>query len=1665
MVELIAVGIQWLASAGYYYAATALLVATVAYQSNQQRKARRAARDAYNASLKDRSVMIDISADAPRTMVLGRVRCVEGIRRRWASGTHDEVLTLIVSFASHQIDGFESFYFDETELELDGDGYVQTAPYMKGRTETRDSGVFTGATYVIPIFSGIIQASAVHCITSEDLNYTGAADGAPDVVTCLFTLTPGGPFGAHTLVTLFNSRATSRVTWQASVGTATARIRTYLGTDAQNVGAALAAEYPGKISATDKFAGIALAVVDLTYDPDIYPQGIPNITARLRGARVLDPRTDTTAWTQNPALHAYHYARHANGWAVPADEIRTADIIAAANVCGAATVFPMRDAAGVLTNVTLERYRCGIVIDLTGDPRGAMDEIFEAMAGRWGWAGGTWRMRCGTSAAPVFAMDQSWLAQKLGPDGQPEAGSVVRISNGVSRENKVNAVSGRCVDADQRYQVLPFPAVRDAALIAAEGSEYALEVEYQGVSHIAHAQSLARVAIRESQAALRIEANCNLSAYRCELFDVGTLTMPRYGFAPIYAEVTGWSWHPTQGIRLTLAETAAEIYSVDELTGRDPAPNGSLPPPWLVETISGVAVSSGTTELSDGSILVRTRIGWTPAASETIRSGGDIEVQYTQFDSSLANAVWASWTERGSATEAIIPGLRAGRHYVFRVRAVNSTLNVRGDWSVQVAHLTASVSTVGGVDTFRQEGEPTTPDIGDLWLQPSTGIVKRWSGTAWEDYSTYGATALTFTGTIGGKNLLPDGGFERDSNADGLADGWSAVSFSSPTGRVLGTSLVAGLADGGSAQRLEITTLGTGGTDSALRGAFVPINEGVKYTASVYVNAGQTGVKLQIIAYDGALATVGIFDSSAIGTAGAVTRLSISFTAPTGAAQCRPYVRSLTGAGAWLIADNAQLQRGDVLTEWQPNSADVVRKVWRQASDPGSAAADGDDWFDTDDRYRHYVRSNGAWLDVRDSAATNFDARNDRNAAAIVSPVISTAGAAVDHTINADGSADLSLEWTWSGTETDIDGFIVYVRQAAGSGAYTMGTSPAQEQAIYTGPDKRAQILLGCAANLYYTFGVQAYRIVDPDVNAAGVIKSALVQPTRSEEAPYRPSSTVAFAGDVTGTVAGTPAGDVNVWSAIGGSGKPADGATRNVIWRQPTAPTVGVVDGDFWFDTDDGNKAYVRSGGAWVLVRDSAATNFDARNDRNAAAIVSPVISTAGAAVDHTINADGSADLSLEWVWSGAEVDIDGFVVYVRSSSSAAAYTMGTSPAQEKLEYLSREKRAFILLGAAANRYYTFGVQAYRIVDPDVNATGFIKTAIVQPTLTSEAPYRPASAVAFAGDITGTVSGIAAVTVAAAATNFDTRNDRDPSAIVAPVISTGGSAVDHTLNTDGSADISLEWTWSGTNASIDGFEVRVRQSTSSAAYTMGTTVSQEQVFIVPSDKRIAYVYGAAADKFYTFSVQAFRIVDPDIAVSRKVTSTRVQPTLAAEAPYQPATNVALGAGLVSEFTVVELDPVVLGSTYSWGAGSSVTISSSIGLIQQTVPSTGGTITYSGCGEILFSQFNTAGAYVTARLRLQRLDAANTVLETWYRTIRERTLNLGATYTPALAQFSFTDEYAAAAGEVVKYRLALDQVDLLNASFGNVNPTGDIGTGDGPAARFSANLSMKLLKA
>jgi hypothetical protein len=78
----------------------------------------------------------------------------------------------------------------------------------------------------------------------------------------------------------------------------------------------------------------------------------------------------------------------------------------------------------------------------------------------------------------------------------------------------------------------------------------------------------------------------------------------------------------------------------------------------------------------------------------------------------------------------------------------------------------------------------------------------------------------------------------------------------------------------------------------------------------------------------------------------------------------------------------------------------------------------------------------------------------------------------------------------------------------------------------------------------------------------------------------------------------------------------------KNHIYRQTTAPDGSVyalVEGDVWFDTDDGNKQYYWTGTAWVSVQDTAIAA--ATTAANAATIAAADAETAATAAQTTAN------------------------------------------------------------------------------------------------------------------------------------------------------------------------------------------------------------------------------------------------------------------------------------------------------------------------------------------------------------------------------------------------------------------------------------------------------------
>ena len=200
-------------------------------------------------------------------------------------------------------------------------------------------------------------------------------------------------------------------------------------------------------------------------------------------------------------------------------------------------------------------------------------------------------------------------------------------------------------------------------------------------------------------------------------------------------------------------------------------------------------------------------------------------------------------------------------------------------------------------------------------------------------------------------------------------------------------------------------------------------------------------------------------------------------------------------------------------------------------------------------------------------------------------------------------------------------------------------------------------------------------------------------------------------------------------------------------------------------------------------------------------------------------------------------------------------AYTIGASPSNELVYFLPREKRALILQAVPSNKFYTFGVKAYRIVDTNLElpsatvavtsiasnttykivslgdtnwntagvsgtaaigtvftaaeagtgtgtvklytlaTSGILYSAAVQSTVTEENPYQPSTTVAFKGDVTGTINQVDVVDITTTYNNFNSDNDRFDTT---PASATGVTFVSPTTNFDGSINLTMDWDYPG---------------------------------------------------------------------------------------------------------------------------------------------------------------------------------------------------------------------------------------------------------------------------
>lgn len=696
------------------YSAVISTTLLIAGSYNMQARAARKARDAYNDSQVDRFVNKSTTI-GPRELVLGKVRKGGTVIFRDSAGSFKEKFYTVIAMASHEIEGYEAFYLNDVKVTLDSNGWVVEAPY-----NTNDKKTFTSTSR--PAAGTYVPSSLTVFVdnTLEDGQIT--------------------------------------YTYQTLQVAPVVRIRQYLGTASQTADPILMAAFPNVWTANHKLSGVAYIIAEFVYNDVSFPSGMPTITAVIKGAKVYDPRSGLTAWSDNPALHCRHVVTHPYfGKRSSLTAREDLKIAAAANVCETAYT----PTGGTTTKL----YSSHIVLPYGSTTSDALDSLTQAMCGAWAYSAGEIFIRAGMYTAPVKDLTQNDLVTTQRNSAGSSNSSAITINTHRARADKINTVTTTIWDSEADYKQMPTTPVKDAAAILKDGKELSTEVTLAAVTSAAQAKVIANYMLKNSYDPLALTATFKLSAYPVELFDNITLSIPRYGWSNKVFFVLGKVQTSTGLIELTLKETSASIYDPLQASNSSGyASNTNLIQPWDIPEPNISSILSGTDQLAmqgDGSVLTRVKVEWTPITDARVSYDGNIEVQWRYLTGSYFASLWSSvdtvtWnsiTTSGSESSVYILGPQDGALILVRARSRNKV--AVSPWSVQKSHTvigkTAPPSDVKSLTQTLENNRLVLrwPSISDLDV---AGYEIRSSSAGW------GSAGELYKGLANSTSLLPSAG-------------------------------------------------------------------------------------------------------------------------------------------------------------------------------------------------------------------------------------------------------------------------------------------------------------------------------------------------------------------------------------------------------------------------------------------------------------------------------------------------------------------------------------------------------------------------------------------------------------------------------------------------------------------------------------------------------------------------------------------------------------------------------------------------------------------------------------------------------------------------------------------------------------------------------------------
>ena len=357
-------------------------------------------------------------------------------------------------------------------------------------------------------------------------------------------------------------------------------LRVYLqtGTQSQTVPSYVTTEWSSFWPATKTMKGCAHVFVEYadTKDRDIWPAGRPRFVWVVKGAKLYDPRKDSTVsggsgshrwgtpstyeWSDNAYLCRYNWVRgifngtHLMvGRGLTATEAPPERAIARANTCD--------ETVSLKAGGTEKRYRANGLVKSTDTAIDVEEWFAAAMAGDLVDRDGVVDIDPGESKTPVWTIT----------DGDMLDGEQRSYNRFLSENQRVNTVVARYVEPTQRYEAVAAPMRRDAADVTADGRPYETTLDLQLVQSGTQAQRIAEIKRRQGRLERSFQCTLGPRYLGVESGDWLTLTSDRWlGGDSVVCVVMAVQIGADFKVVLGLREIASSVYSwtaaSDEMT-------------------------------------------------------------------------------------------------------------------------------------------------------------------------------------------------------------------------------------------------------------------------------------------------------------------------------------------------------------------------------------------------------------------------------------------------------------------------------------------------------------------------------------------------------------------------------------------------------------------------------------------------------------------------------------------------------------------------------------------------------------------------------------------------------------------------------------------------------------------------------------------------------------------------------------------------------------------------------------------------------------------------------------------------------------------------------------------------------------------------------------------